>query len=60
MRRRAPAPWLFAFLNVPYAVVTNVASLAFLAWFCWERVSGFKTELGLQDELAGGAEALSA
>jgi PAT family beta-lactamase induction signal transducer AmpG len=40
--------------------VSGVASLAFLAWFCWERVSGFKTELGLVDELAGGAEALSA
>jgi PAT family beta-lactamase induction signal transducer AmpG len=41
-------------------VVSGVASLAFLAWFCWERVSGFKTELGLVDELGGGAEALSA
>jgi PAT family beta-lactamase induction signal transducer AmpG len=37
--------------------VSGVASLAFLAWFCWERVSGFNTELGLVDELASSAEA---
>jgi PAT family beta-lactamase induction signal transducer AmpG len=40
--------------------VSGVVSLAFLAWFCWERVSGFKTELGLVDELVGGAEVLGA
>jgi len=39
-------------------VVSGVASLAFLAWFHWERVSGFKTELGLVDDLADGAAAL--
>ena len=41
-------------------VVSGVASLAFLAWFWWERVNGLETELGLQDDLASGAEALSA
>jgi PAT family beta-lactamase induction signal transducer AmpG len=41
-------------------VVSGVASLAFLAWFWWERVNGFETELGLLDDLASGAEALSA
>src|ERR1700678_3453664 len=41
-------------------VVSGIASLAFLGWFWWERARGFKTELGLVDELAGGAEALSA
>jgi MFS transporter, PAT family, beta-lactamase induction signal transducer AmpG len=39
--------------------VSGVASLAFLAWFWWERTRGLETELGLVDELAGG-EALSA
>jgi MFS transporter, PAT family, beta-lactamase induction signal transducer AmpG len=39
--------------------VSGVASLAFLAWFWWERTSGLETELGLVDELAGG-EALNA
>jgi len=32
--------------------VSGVASLAFLAWFWWERTSGLETELGLVDELA--------
>jgi hypothetical protein len=41
-------------------VVSGVASLAFLAWFWWERVNGLETELGLLDDLASGAEALSA
>jgi MFS transporter, PAT family, beta-lactamase induction signal transducer AmpG len=40
-------------------VVSGVASLAFLAWFWWERTSGLETELGLVDELASGAGALS-
>jgi MFS transporter, PAT family, beta-lactamase induction signal transducer AmpG len=38
--------------------VSGVASLGFLAWFYWERVSGFKMDLGLVDESASGAEAL--
>jgi hypothetical protein len=40
--------------------VSGVASLAFLAWFWWERLSGLETELGLVDEPASGAEPLSA
>ena len=40
--------------------VSGVASLAFLAWFWWERLSGLETELGLVDEQASGAEPLSA
>ena len=40
--------------------VSGVASLAFLAWFWWERSRGLETELGLVEELASGAEALSA
>jgi MFS transporter, PAT family, beta-lactamase induction signal transducer AmpG len=39
--------------------VSGVGSLAFLAWFWWERTKGLETELGLVDELAGGG-ALSA
>jgi PAT family beta-lactamase induction signal transducer AmpG len=40
--------------------VSGVASLAFLAWFWWERARGLETQLGLVDEMASGAEALSA
>jgi MFS transporter, PAT family, beta-lactamase induction signal transducer AmpG len=40
--------------------VSGVASLAFLAWFWWERTRGLQTELGLVEELASGAEPLSA
>jgi len=41
-------------------VVSGVASLAFLAWFWWERARGFETELGLVDGMPSGAEALNA
>ncbi len=34
--------------------VSGIAAVAFLAWFWWERLSGFKTEIGLVEELAGG------
>jgi MFS transporter, PAT family, beta-lactamase induction signal transducer AmpG len=40
--------------------VSGVVSLAFLAWFWWERARGLETELGLVDEVTGGAEALPA
>jgi PAT family beta-lactamase induction signal transducer AmpG len=33
-------------------VVSTVVAFAFLAWFWWERVSGFETQIGLVEELA--------
>jgi hypothetical protein len=32
--------------------VSGAVALAFLAWFWWERVSGFQTEIGLVEDLA--------
>jgi len=31
--------------------VSGAVSLAFLAWFWWERVSGFEIQIGLAEEL---------